>query len=120
MHGYAIVFTIVPFLFAIIAVFANRRGGRKWLWRSWLFATAVLVTLGVLSWRRPDSEAVPLAVYLTIASIPTLAALYAIRWAAQRSMPVLAQILVGGTACWIAITPALLLGAYVLGRILTF
>ena len=120
MQGYAILFAVVPFLFAIIAVLANRRGGRKWLWISWLFATAVLVAIGIQSWRRLDSEALPLTVYLTVAFLPTLAAVYAIRWAALRSMPVFAQVLVGGTACWIAITPALLLGAYVLGRILTF
>lgn len=114
MQEYAIVFAVVPFLFASVAVLANRSGGRKWLWVAWVAFTGILVTLGVVSWRRVDSDAMPLSVHLALASLPTLAGVYAIRWAALRSMPVLPQVLVGGTACWIAIAPALLLGAYVL------
>lgn len=120
MHEYAVVFAVAPFLFAIVAVLANRRGGKKWLWVAWAIATAVLVTLGVVSWRRPDSHAMPLMVYIALGLLPTLAAVYAIRWAALRSMSAFAQILVGGTAGWIAITPAVLLGAYVLGPLLPF
>ena len=120
MQGYALVFAVVPFVFAIIAVLANRRGGTKFLWITWAIATGVLVTIGIFSWRPQNSGEMPLIVYLALGTLPTLAAVYAIRWAALRSMPVVAQILIGGTACWIAITPALLLGTYVLGRILPF
>ena len=114
MQGYALVFAVVPFLFAAVAALANRRGGRMWLWIAWVTATGILVTFGVVSWRRLDSEAMPLSVHVALATLPTLAAVYAIRWAALRSMPVLPQILIGGTACWIAIAPAVLVGAYVL------
>ncbi len=120
MHHYALVFAVVPFLFAIIAVLANRRGGKKSLWIAWVIGTMVLVTVGVISWRRQGFEELPLIVYIALGALPTLAAIYAIRWAALRSMPIFAQVLIGGTVCWITITPSLLLGVYVLGRILPF
>lgn len=110
MQGYAVAFGVVPFLFGLIGVLANRRGGRWWLWGAWVAVTAVLETLAIVYWRQLGESQMPVAALLLLGFVPTLAGVYAIRWAEKREMPFVVQVLVGGTASWLAITPTLMLG----------
>lgn len=110
MQGYALIFAVAPFLFGIIGVIANRRGGTWWLWCTWVGVTAVLEILAIVYWRQLGESQIPLAALLLLGFVPTLVGVYAIRWAEKREMPFVVQVLVGGTASWLAITPTLMLG----------
>lgn len=100
---YALIFTLVPFLFGFVAVFALRAGGRRALAIAWGLGSGLLVVLGVMDWRRPPDEGTPLIAYLAFALIPTLAAAFAADRTARAQMPIVARLLVAGTAGWLAI-----------------
>jgi hypothetical protein len=99
--SYALLFTVVPFLFGFAAVLAHRAGGRRGLIMSWVVATGLLIVLGVIDWRQPPDEGTPLVAYLGFAIIPTAAA----AWAVERTenMPLILRMLVCGTAGWLGI-----------------
>lgn len=99
--SYALLFTVVPFLFGFVAVLAHRAGGQRGLIISWMVATGLLIVLGVIDWRQPPDEGTPLIAYLGFAIIPTAAA----AWAVKRTgnMPVVIRMLVCGTAGWLGI-----------------
>ncbi len=99
--NYALLFTVVPFLFGFAAVLAHRAGGRRGLIISWMVATGLLIVLGVIDWRQPPDEGTPLVAYLGFAIIPTAAA----AWVADRTatMPLIIRMLVCGTAGWLGI-----------------
>ena len=99
--GYALLFTVVPFLFGFAAVLAHRAGGRRALIISWMVDTGLLIVLGVIDWRQPPDEGTPLIAYLGFAIIPTAAA----AWAVDRTatMPLIIRMLVCGTAGWLGI-----------------
>ena len=119
--GYALVFIAIPFGFSALGVWAYRRGQGRALWAAWLAATLLLEPLAYLDWARlPASRTAngtPLAAYVLLAALPTLAAVWAIRWASRREMPAVVQWLAAGTAGWAAVFPALLIGGYVIGRL---
>jgi hypothetical protein len=100
---YALIFTLVPFLFGFVAVFALRAGGRRALAIAWVLGSGLLVVLGFMDWRRPPDEGTPLIAYLAFALIPTLAAAFAADRTARAQMPIVARLLVAGTAGWLAI-----------------
>jgi hypothetical protein len=99
--SYALLFTVVPFLFGFAAVLAHRASGRRGLIISWAVATGLLIVLGVIDWRQPPDEGTPLIAYFGFAIIPTAAA----AWAVERTgnMPVILRMLVCGTAGWLGI-----------------
>lgn len=99
--NYALLFTVIPFLFGIAAVLAHRAGGRRGLIIAWVAATGLLIVLGVMDWRQPPDEGTPLIAYLGFAIIPTAAA----AWAVDRTvtMPLIIRMLVCGTAGWLGI-----------------
>jgi hypothetical protein len=101
--AYALVFTVVPFAFGLAAVFALRAGGRRALVIAWVVCSGLLVVLGVVDWRQPPDEGTPLVAYLAFAVIPTLAAAFAADRTARGRMPIVARLLVAGTAGWFAI-----------------
>ncbi|HUF29173.1 MAG TPA: hypothetical protein VMM77_00820 [Gemmatimonadaceae bacterium] len=98
---YALLFSVVPFLFGIAAVLAHRAGGRRGLVIAWVSAAGLLIVLGVMDWRQPPDEGTPLVAYLGFALIPTAAA----AWAVERTsnLPVIVRMLVCGTAGWLGI-----------------
>ena len=100
---YALLFTVVPFLFGFAAVFALRNGGRRGLVIAWVIGSALLVTLGVLDWRQPPDEGTPLLLYILFALIPTAAAAWAADRTARSQMPIVARLLIAGTTGWLAI-----------------
>jgi hypothetical protein len=100
---YALIFTVVPFLFGFAAVLALRAGGRRALVIAWLAASALLVVLGVMDWRQPPDEGTPLVAYLAFALIPTAAAAWAADRTARAQMPIVARLLIAGTVGWLAI-----------------
>lgn len=99
--SYALLFTVVPFLFGFAAVLAHRAGGRRALIISWMVATGLLIVLGIIDWRQPPDEGTPLVAYLAFAVIPTGVA----TWAVDRTatMPLIIRMLVCGTAGWLGI-----------------
>ena len=113
--GYALLFTVVPFLFGFAAVLAHRAGGRRGLIISWMVATGLLIVLGVIDWRQPPDEGTPLVAYLAFAVIPTAAA----AWAVDRTatMPLIIRMLVCGTAGWLGILVMVGIFALVAGMI---
>lgn len=100
---YALLFTVVPFLFGFVAVIALRAGGRRALAIAWLLGSGLLVMLGVMDWRRPPDEGTPLLAYLAFALIPTLTAAVVADRTARAQMPIVARLLIAGTAGWLAI-----------------
>lgn len=100
---YALIFTLVPFLFGFAAVFALRAGGRRALVMAWVIGSGILVVLGVLDWRQPPDEGTPLLAYLAFALIPTMVAGFVADRTARAQMPIVARLLVAGTAGWLAI-----------------
>ena len=100
---YALLFTLVPFLFGFVAVFALRAGGRRALAVAWVAGAGLLVILGVIDWRQPPDEGTPLIAYLAFALIPTLVAAVAADRTARAQMPIVARLLVAGTSGWLAI-----------------
>jgi uncharacterized membrane protein len=100
---YALLFTLVPFLFGFVAVFALRAGGRRALALAWMIGSGLLVVLGVIDWRQPPDEGTPLIAYLAFALIPTSVAAFAADRAARSQMPIVARLLVAGTAGWFSI-----------------
>ncbi len=99
--NYALLFTVIPFLFGIAAVLAHRAAGRRGLALAWVAATGLLIVLGVMDWRQPPDEGTPLIAYLGFAIIPTAAA----AWVVDRTvtMPLIIRMLVCGTAGWLGI-----------------
>ena len=118
--GYAVIFALIPFAFATVATWAYRAGGGRWLWGAWAAAAATLGWLGYIEWRRVAAAEMPLVAYLVLATVPTLAGAWAVRWAGGRAMPGIAQILLAGSACWAAIFPTLFVGGYLLPRLLPY
>ena len=100
---YALLFTLVPFLFGFVAVFALRAGGRRALALAWVIGSGLLVVLGVIDWRQPPDEGTPLIAYLAFALIPTSVAAFAADRTARSQMPIVARLLVAGTAGWFSI-----------------
>jgi hypothetical protein len=100
---YALLFTLVPFLFGFVAVFALRAGGRRALAWAWVIGSGFLVVLGVIDWRQPPDEGTPLIAYLAFALIPTSVAAFAADRTARSQMPIVARLLVAGTAGWFSI-----------------
>jgi hypothetical protein len=100
---YALLFTLVPFLFGFVAVFALRAGGRRALALAWMIGSGLLVVLGVIDWRQPPDEGTPLIAYLAFALIPTSVAAFAADRTARSQMPIVARLLVAGTAGWFSI-----------------
>ena len=98
---YALLFTVVPFLFGFVAVLAHRAGGRRALIISWAVASGLLIALGVVDWRQPPDEGTPLIAYLGFAIIPTAVAAWAVE--RTRNMPVILRMLVCGTVGWLGI-----------------
>ncbi len=100
---YALIFTVVPFLSGILAVLAQRAGGRRGLIITWVLASALLIAFGVVDWRRPPDEGTPLAVYLAFAVLPTAAAALTADWSSRTGMPIVVRMLIAGTAGWFSI-----------------
>jgi hypothetical protein len=100
---YALLFTLVPFLFGFVAVFALRAGGRRALALAWMIGSGLLVVLGAIDWRQPPDEGTPLIAYLAFALIPTSVAAFAADRTARSQMPIVARLLVAGTAGWFSI-----------------
>ena len=100
---YALLFTLVPFFFGFVAVFALRAGGRRGLALAWMIGSGLLVVLGVIDWRQPPDEGTPLIAYLAFALIPTSVAAFAADRTARSQMPIVARLLVAGTAGWFSI-----------------
>ncbi|MDQ3696721.1 MAG: hypothetical protein M3373_01660 [Gemmatimonadota bacterium] len=105
---YAFIFTLVPFLFGIAAVFAHRAGGNRALWTTWLAAALLFSVLGYLDWRSPPDHGTPYAAYLSFATIPTAAASLVTARTAESKLPLIARVLLAGTVCWATIFPVLL------------
>ncbi|HSJ63321.1 MAG TPA: hypothetical protein VK922_05355 [Gemmatimonadaceae bacterium] len=101
--SYALIFTLVPFLFGFAAVFALRSGGRRALLVAWVLGSGLLAVLGVMDWRRPPDEGTPLLAYLAFALLPTAAAAWAADRTARAQMPIVARLLIAGTTGWLAI-----------------
>lgn len=100
---YALIFTLVPFVFGIAAVYAEHAGGKRGLLIAWAAGAALLLVLGVMDWRRPPDEGTPLIAYVAFAIIPTAAAAWAAWRTARAGMPVLARLLIAGTVGWLGI-----------------
>lgn len=113
--SYALLFTVVPFLYGFAAVLAHRAGGRRALIISWVMAAGLLIVLGIIDWRQPPDEGTPLIAYLGFAMIPTAAA----AWAVERTgnMPIVLRMLVCGTAGWLGILVLVGIFALVTGLI---
>lgn len=107
--GYALLFTILPFLFGGAVVWAERIGGQRALWGTWALAAAMYAVLGWHDWRTPPDEGTPLAFYLVLATVPTAAGAWAAGWSARRGLPLVARVLIAGTVCWGMVFPVLLL-----------
>lgn len=112
---YALVFTVVPFVFGVTAVYAERAAGRRGLLVAWVIASALLLGLGILDWRRPPDEGTPLIAYVAFALIPTAAAAWAAERTARAGMPILARLLVAGTVGWLGILALVSVSAMIVG-----
>ena len=106
---YALIFTVLPFLFGAAAVWAHRQGGARRLWAAWAIAALFYSVLGYIDWRAPPDEGTPLAFYLTVATVPTAAGAWVAAWSAANRIPLVMRILLAGSACWITIFPVILL-----------
>jgi hypothetical protein len=113
--AYALIFTVVPFLFGFVAVLALRSGGRRGLVVAWTIASALLAVLGILDWQRPPDEGTPLLAYLAFALIPTAAAAWAADRTARGGMPIVARLLIAGTTGWLAILVLVGIATVVMG-----
>jgi hypothetical protein len=106
---YALLFTILPFLYGGAIVWAERIGGARTVRLTWAAAVVMYAALGWADWRSPPDEGTPLAFYLVLAVFPTAIGAWAALWSARREMPVALRVVAAGSATWVAIVPVMAL-----------
>jgi hypothetical protein len=107
--SYALLFTILPFLYGGAVVWAERIGGVRTVRLTWALAAIMYAVLGYADWRTPPDEGTPLAFYIVLALVPTAAGAWVALWAARRQMPLPLRVIASGSATWLMVFPVLVL-----------
>ena len=114
-HQIVLLSIAVASVFSALSLWARQSGGRRRLWLTWAVCTLAFVILNVANWHRMPVKETPLAAYILVAVVPTLAAATFIDWTRASDQPLIIQFLGAVAICWVLMPGMLLIGLYGIG-----